>query len=406
MKKIFWILVWIIGLVVITYFAYVQNIDNIKTSSIDSINKQFKSEKLTNLKVSFVEGESFLPEYLPSSLFTKNVVELKGNISRKSDIKKAKEIVLNEFWIGKVETSSLHIEKSKPKNPFVSRFMLEITKDSNENIKLSGFANTDNMLIQLSHKANNFFGNVQNDVKVANGAPANFHKLSFLGLEVLKNAKEGSFKIIRNKYVADLVVLSNKEKKLIEKKLSVIPLEMSNFRGKLNITTIEKEEEKVEDIDMFSSPVIEPHKAKEIEFFSKSSKKIEEIFSKKKECQSFIDSTLLEKYIQFAYKKTTLKGNKSDVLDTIIEKLKKCDLNSIYKVEIAGHTDSIGSAKYNKKLSQKRADSVKKYMQNKGIKSSKLKAVGYGEVFPIASNKTKSGQAKNRRIEIKILEKK
>lgn len=72
-------------------------------------------------------------------------------------------------------------------------------------------------------------------------------------------------------------------------------------------------------------------------------------------------------------------------------------------VEIAGHTDSIGTAKYNMGLSKRRAATVKKYMESKGIAASRMTTKGFGEAEPIASNKTVAGRAENRRVEILIL---
>ena len=68
---------------------------------------------------------------------------------------------------------------------------------------------------------------------------------------------------------------------------------------------------------------------------------------------------------------------------------------------IQGHTDSDGSDAFNLTLSQKRTDSVKKYLTSKGISESRLTATGFGETMPIASNKTSLGKAKNRRVELK-----
>jgi OOP family OmpA-OmpF porin len=79
------------------------------------------------------------------------------------------------------------------------------------------------------------------------------------------------------------------------------------------------------------------------------------------------------------------------------------------KVVIEGHTDNVGSAPFNQKLSQRRAESVKNYMTEKfGIEASRLKAVGYGLSKPIASNATAAGKAKNRRVEavVEYMEKK
>jgi OOP family OmpA-OmpF porin len=70
------------------------------------------------------------------------------------------------------------------------------------------------------------------------------------------------------------------------------------------------------------------------------------------------------------------------------------------KGEISGHTDNVGSDKYNQKLSERRANSVRDYIVNKfGIASDRLTAKGYGESKPVASNKTREGKAKNRRVE-------
>ena len=76
--------------------------------------------------------------------------------------------------------------------------------------------------------------------------------------------------------------------------------------------------------------------------------------------------------------------------------------NPAIKVEIAGHTDNKGLAAVNKRLSQRRANTVMKYLIKKGVKANRLSAKGYGESQPIASNKTESGRATNRRVEMKI----
>lgn len=72
-------------------------------------------------------------------------------------------------------------------------------------------------------------------------------------------------------------------------------------------------------------------------------------------------------------------------------------------IEIGGHTDNSGAEMYNLTLSEKRAESVKKYLEDKGIEPSRLKAVGYGFRKPIDTNDTPEGKANNRRTEIKVL---
>ncbi|WP_290524944.1 OmpA family protein [Alcanivorax sp.] len=75
-----------------------------------------------------------------------------------------------------------------------------------------------------------------------------------------------------------------------------------------------------------------------------------------------------------------------------------------FNVEIAGHTDSSGSAEYNETLSDKRANSVREYLIEKGVSGDRLTSRGYGEVDPVASNETASGRAMNRRVEFRVSE--
>ncbi|WP_102109501.1 OmpA family protein, partial [Oceaniglobus roseus] len=74
--------------------------------------------------------------------------------------------------------------------------------------------------------------------------------------------------------------------------------------------------------------------------------------------------------------------------------------NSI--VEVQGHTDSDGAAAYNLDLSQRRAQSVSSILIANGVSSGRVRAVGYGEDRPVASNLTAAGKAQNRRVDIVI----
>lgn len=71
-------------------------------------------------------------------------------------------------------------------------------------------------------------------------------------------------------------------------------------------------------------------------------------------------------------------------------------------ITIVGHTDSMGDASYNQKLSQDRANAVMQYLIQKGVAADRMQAVGKGESVPIADNKTEAGRAQNRRIEIQF----
>ncbi len=72
-------------------------------------------------------------------------------------------------------------------------------------------------------------------------------------------------------------------------------------------------------------------------------------------------------------------------------------------IQIEGHTDNVGSEKYNDRLSQNRAESVREYLEGKGIKSGRIKAKGYGFDKPLVPNDSEENRSKNRRVEFKIL---
>jgi outer membrane protein OmpA-like peptidoglycan-associated protein len=76
------------------------------------------------------------------------------------------------------------------------------------------------------------------------------------------------------------------------------------------------------------------------------------------------------------------------------------------KIEIQGYTDNIGSQKYNLKLSERRAETVRNYLVDHGVNPDRLTSRGYGESNPIATNKTAEGRAANRRIEFKVIKNK
>lgn len=74
------------------------------------------------------------------------------------------------------------------------------------------------------------------------------------------------------------------------------------------------------------------------------------------------------------------------------------------RIEVQGHTDAVGSAPFNLKLSQARAESVREYLVTHGVPAEELSAKGYGKTQPIADNKTAAGRAQNRRVVMSVLE--
>jgi OOP family OmpA-OmpF porin len=105
--------------------------------------------------------------------------------------------------------------------------------------------------------------------------------------------------------------------------------------------------------------------------------------------------------IRFDFDKSVIKPEFVPVLDEAVDILKK---HADKKVEIQGHTDSIGTEAYNEKLGMRRADAVKMYLVDKGVTAENLTTQSFGESNPVADNGTKEGRAMNRRVEFKVME--
>ncbi|MFC2086202.1 OmpA family protein [Bacteroidota bacterium] len=104
------------------------------------------------------------------------------------------------------------------------------------------------------------------------------------------------------------------------------------------------------------------------------------------------------KNIVFDFGKATLRDESQVELNKLYDIMDRSDVI----IEFGGHTDNVGSEESNLDLSQRRVESVRTYLVDKGIESGRIAAVGYGETRPIASNETEEGRQKNRRVELQI----
>jgi len=105
--------------------------------------------------------------------------------------------------------------------------------------------------------------------------------------------------------------------------------------------------------------------------------------------------------VQFESNSSELTSGSSETLDKVVDGMSKY---SDLRIEIQAHTDSMGEADYNQYLSEQRAKSVRDYLVGKGIAANRMETKGYGESKPVADNSTREGRAKNRRVELKILD--
>ncbi len=104
--------------------------------------------------------------------------------------------------------------------------------------------------------------------------------------------------------------------------------------------------------------------------------------------------------IFFEFNKSELLSYSNPELKRLARLLKKMNL----KVEISGHTDNVGSDDVNHKLSLARAESVKAFLEQQGCDGNNITTKGYGKDKPIADNETEEGRAKNRRVEMKVIQ--
>lgn len=115
----------------------------------------------------------------------------------------------------------------------------------------------------------------------------------------------------------------------------------------------------------------------------------------------FIGREMAHDRVRFSTGSAQLAATDKQRLDKVVDKMQSAEAA---RFTIVGHTDSVGSAASNKRLSLRRAGAVKDYLVSQGIDAERLSVVGYGELEPVADNSTAAGRAKNRRIEIYIIE--
>lgn len=112
-----------------------------------------------------------------------------------------------------------------------------------------------------------------------------------------------------------------------------------------------------------------------------------------------IEKTTFEGKALFDTNKANLKPAGRASLDKLARDIRSTP--GVHEIHVIGHTDSRGSAAHNQRLSEKRAMTVKNYLQSKGLKN--ITSEGRGLREPIASNATESGRSQNRRVEVEVV---
>jgi len=266
-------------------------------------------------------------------------------------------------------------EVKKPKD-----INFKIIKDE-ESIEISGVFSSQEDVDALKEAYGKISNNVKEGTIIIDENAQNsdlYGALATLNNDFSK-FKSGYLEYEGDKFTIDGIVDDEAVKTALADKLQAIDgLKVDN-----KITVEEKKEEpKVEAIPVKEEPKAEPKGPS------------------KEEIQAKLNNLLKIKKVEFVYASDKLTASGKKTIDEVFAVLNE------YKevnVEVGGHTDSRGSAKMNQALSQKRANSIKKYLISKGIDSKRLKAVGYGENKPLVKNNSSKNRQINRRVEFKIL---
>jgi len=113
--------------------------------------------------------------------------------------------------------------------------------------------------------------------------------------------------------------------------------------------------------------------------------------------------TFTEDRVRFKPDSYELSKDSQAALDEFASKVK--GINEQYWIEVQGHTDDTGGAKYNDDLGQRRADAVRRYLSRQdSLPLNRMSTISYGDTLPVAPNKTKKGRAENRRVVLVVLE--
>lgn len=137
-------------------------------------------------------------------------------------------------------------------------------------------------------------------------------------------------------------------------------------------------------------------------YMDKHAKKLKQDLGKSAEVERVGESILVtfDSGIMFDVDSYALKASTKANLDKMAETMKEYDKTEII---VMGHTDATGSDEHNQKLSENRAASVSRFLQQNGVTAKRVTTKGFGEQKPVASNNTASGREQNRRVEIAIV---
>ena len=266
---------------------------------------------------------------------------------------------------------ALHAAVSKPyelallrlRAPTVSPYPFKLERGDGS-VHLSGYAPDDAARQQIEAAAEAQFSGaaVQDDLKVAEGAPAGFTAAVTGAMPALARLSKGSLTLSDGK--ADITGEALYSRAVDEIKAALAPPSGSAFAVKTDIVV---------------APALPPLDAAA--------------------CQPKFADLLAKGHIEFETGSAVLSQRSTPLLDGLVAVAQRCQSANI---EVSGHTDTVGAAESNLDLSRRRAQAVVGYFAAAGLDTARITAEGFGQDRPIAPNDTLEGRAKNRRIEFQV----
>ncbi len=395
MKRTMLLLLGLILIFILTYLCFLNKSEIIKKDLLDKAYNIYSNSSMKDVNVE-LKGDSLK--------MTRELI-LTGSIASEDEKKKAESLVESIKGVSRVNNQLTIIEKKeqpikekKEITPLASPYIISSISSKKDEIIFIGYLPSKDAHREVIKKAKEIFKNkiFIDRFKIATGAPQKWREITELGFRVLNQVEYGQFKINDNSFNFEGYVNSKKLKERLVKELT--EGKPQNYEGTYQIDTPKKIS-----TPKPLMPMQESNKTNENSKTTVESKSSELNISSSTEpvlsCQEKFKELLEEHKIHFSYNKSKIRISSYPTLDTLVNITKSCPNSHIV---IEGHTDSDGDRAYNKWLSQKRANAVKRYLISKGIKKSRLKAIGYGESRPLLPNISREAKRENRRIEIKI----
>lgn len=360
------ILLGLLALALLTFLCVRNHSTAIQADIQDQVTHHLAAEPTTWAKAS-TNGRNVILSGLAASEALRDKAEevaraVPGvvNVDNQIQLAKAEEVIIPKIE----EPPLIH-------SPYKTQFIKTAS-----GITLNGLAPDSDKRTALIKLAENKFGieNVIDQLETGMGAPENWLQTAKSALNNLVLFKDGNANITDSHIILTGQVENNDAKKTIENNLSQLS---GNFTVDLNLTT----------------PSVTVTKSNEMSTSQEDSTV---------SCADQFKQLLAnDQVVNFSTDSSNLETQSQRVIKKILQFSSVCP-HSI--IEVAGHADSRGSENYNLTLSKNRANVFAKKLIKNGFPAKMLKIEGYGESNPSSNNKTKQGQASNRRIEFRYLQ--